>query len=159
MATREHHYSVGVRWTGNTGSGTSTYSGYSREHEIEIPGKPTIIGTADPAFRGTDDLHTPEDLLVAALSQCHMLSYLALAAMSRINVVSYVDAATGTMVEDRSQGTAQFTEVTLHPTVTIAEAALIDEAAALHVRANQLCFIARSVNFPVQHAAITLVRE
>lgn len=158
MDSREHHYSVDVRWTGNTGLGTTNYTAYSREHEIMIEGKRTIAGSADPSFRGDPGKHNPEELLVASLSQCHMLSYLALAAASRITVTSYVDNATGTMVEDRP-GSARFTEVTLHPTVTIAEQSKVDKAAELHVKAHEMCFIARSVNFAVQHKSSTMVQD
>ena len=145
---KTHKYQLAVSWTGNLGTGTSTYRAYNRNHEITAPGKSAPIqGSADPVFRGDPTRYNPEELLVTALSACHMLSYLHLCAAAGIVVTAYSDEATGAMAE--KDGSAQFTEVTLHPKVTITDAARIDEATNLHHRAHELCFIARSVNFPV----------
>ncbi|RZS39031.1 organic hydroperoxide reductase OsmC/OhrA [Herbihabitans rhizosphaerae] len=153
---RTHDYSLLVRWTGNQGSGTSSYRAFSRAHEVGAPGVTTIPGSADPAFRGDPARWNPEQLFVAALAQCHMLWYLHLAATSGLIVTGYEDAAIGTMVE-APDGGGEFSSVTLRPTVTIAPGG--DEALAheLHERANALCFIARSVKTPVHHE-VTIVR-
>lgn len=152
MSDHSHHYSLDLIWTGNRGDGTTTYQGYGRDHRVSVPGKPEIEMSADAAFRGDANSHNPEDLLVAGLSSCHMLSYLALCARARINVTSYRDHATGTMVTDTSGG-GRFTEVTLQPQVTIADAQHLDKARELHETAHRQCFIASSVNFPVRHEA------
>jgi organic hydroperoxide reductase OsmC/OhrA len=152
--SREHRYEVAVRWTGNDGSGTTSYRGYGRAHEVSAEGKPPIEGTADPAFLGTPDRWNPEELLVAALSQCHMLSFLALSAGAGVVVTDYVDAATGVMREERGSG-GRFTEVVLRPDVTVADPSMIDKAQQLHQRAHEICFIANSVNFPVRHQPTT----
>lgn len=152
MTDRTHTYSLETVWTGNRGEGTKTYAEYGREHRLVISGKPDITLSADAAFRGDATLHNPEDLLVAALSSCHMLSYLALCARARINVTAYRDKATGTMVTDTSGG-GRFTEVTLHPHVTIADAKDLEKARDLHEVAHHQCFIANSVSFPVRHVA------
>jgi organic hydroperoxide reductase OsmC/OhrA len=150
MSGREHHYEVAVRWTGNTGKGTARYLEYGRDHDITAPGKPLLKGSADPAFLGQPDRWNPEDLLVASLSECHMLTYLALCARERIIVIAYEDNATGTMTE--APGNAgRMTEVVLAPVVTITDAAKAERAAELHHDANKACFIANSVNFPVRH--------
>ncbi len=143
-----HVYRGTVTWTGNAGEGTRTYRGYGRDHEVSMPGKPVIAASADPAFRGDATRWNPEELLVSALAQCHLLWYLHLATEAGIVVTGYVDRAEGTMDEhpDRS---GEFTAVTLRPEVTITDAARAGEAEALHHRAHDLCFIARSVNFPV----------
>lgn len=152
MTDHNHHYSLTLIWEGNLGQETMTYAGYGRGHRIVIEGKPDILATADMAFRGEAGQHNPEEMLVAALSSCHMLSYLALCARKGVNVTGYRDAAAGTMVTDQTGG-GRFTEVTLHPSVTIAAGS--DEAVAmeLHEEAHRLCFIANSVNFPVRHEA------
>lgn len=150
MGQREHSYALTVRWTGNQGTGTSGYRSYSREHEISAEGKPVLTGSADPAFRGDPAQWNPEDLLVAALSECHLLWYLALCAQAGVVVTDYVDAASGTMAQ-QADGAGQFTEVVLRPTVTVADAAMVEKAAELHGPAHEKCFIARSVNFPVKH--------
>ena len=129
---------------------TASYAGYSREYRIEIPGKPPITGSADPTFRGDPALANPEDMLVAALSACHMLSYLAVCALGKIKVISYEDAASGTMSEIGPQRSA-FTEVVLRPRVVISADSDAAKAKALHDQAHKICFIANSVNFPVRH--------
>ncbi|MCU1328737.1 MAG: peroxiredoxin [Bryobacterales bacterium] len=149
--TNEHHYSTTVRWTGNLGAGTSAYNAYSRNHEVSAPNKAAgIEGSSDPHFRGDKTRYNPEELLVAALSQCHLLAYLHLCATNKIVVETYEDNASGTMILAKD-GSGRFTEVTLNPVVTISSES--DEALAqeLHHEAHRLCFIANSVNFSVTH--------
>jgi organic hydroperoxide reductase OsmC/OhrA len=147
--TRQHHYDLQVVWTGNLGQGTSGYRAYSRDHEITAPGRTPLPGSSDPAFRGDPGRYSPEDLLVASLSACHMLWYLHLCADSGIVVEEYVDAATGVMVES-ADGGGRFKEVVLRPTVVVRAGADRDLAVGLHERAHALCFIANSVNFDVR---------
>lgn len=147
---KHHHYHLGLTWTGNTGEGTSSYRKYSRNHTISIPQKADILGSSDPNFRGDPTRHNPEELLLASLSACHMLWFLHLCSDHGIVVTDYTDQATGTMLETEDGG-GHFTEVTLHPLVTISDAAMIEKANALHHQANKLCFIANSCNFPVHH--------
>jgi organic hydroperoxide reductase OsmC/OhrA len=149
--SREHDYEVTVRWTGNAGSGTTGYKDYARDTDILGAGKPTmILASADPAFVGDAERWNPEEMLVASLSQCHMLSYLAVCSLKRVVVTGYEDIARGTMQEERGGG--RFTEVMLNPVVTVAQESMVAEATALHEKAHDVCFIANSVNFPVRHA-------
>jgi organic hydroperoxide reductase OsmC/OhrA len=148
VADRQHLYPVEVVWTGNHGNGTRTYQGYGREHEVRVAGKPVIAGSSDPAFRGDGGKHNPEELLVAALSSCHMLWYLHLAAEAGVVVTAYVDAAEGTLSERGNDG--RFTDVVLRPLVTIAAGSDPERAASVHEDAHHACFIANSVNFPVR---------
>lgn len=145
---KTHRYAAQVNWTGNRGSGTQTYQGYGREHEIRVAGKPVLAGSADPAYRGDASRHNPEDLLVASLSACHMLWYLHLAADAGVVVVDYADAAEGTLQLDAGGG--QFSEVVLRPRVSVSAASDAVRAAALHEDAHHACYIARSMNFPVR---------
>jgi organic hydroperoxide reductase OsmC/OhrA len=143
---KEHHFAAHVVWTGAGGASTTSYDAYDRTFRVEIEGKPPLTGSSDPSFRGDASKHNPEDLLVASLSGCHLLSYLALCARAGIEVVSYEDQASGLMaIKD---GKMRFTEVTLAPKVTIG-AGDVDKAIQLHEAAHGLCFIANSVNFPV----------
>jgi organic hydroperoxide reductase OsmC/OhrA len=150
MNKGEHHYSAHLIWDGNHGNGTADYTEYGREHRMLFDGKPELNLTADAAFRGDAAKQNPEDLFLAALSSCHMLSYLALCAKYGISVLSYEDAATGTMQED-GKGGGRFVEVTLHPKVTIANAEQVERAIKLHDRAHELCFIASSCSVPIHH--------
>jgi len=143
-----HSYHVQVSWTGNRGSGTDGYRNYGREHLIRIAGKPDLDGSADPTFRGDATKHNPEDMLVTALSTCHMLSYLHMATVAGVVVVAYEDRAEGTMVTEGDSG--RFSEVVLHPTVTIRADSDPAKALAAHESAHHACFIANSVNFPVR---------
>jgi organic hydroperoxide reductase OsmC/OhrA len=146
---KQHSYSMHVTWTGNRGQGTVGYTAYDRAHEIAGPGKLVIPGSSDPAFRGDPSRYNPEDLLVAALSACHMLSYLHQCANAKIVVSEYVDDAVGVMTET-AEGGGRFTEVMLRPTVTIEPGGDVALATRLHERAHHLCFIASSVNFEVR---------
>lgn len=148
MAGKQHTYACSVTWTGNTGSGTSRYNSYSRDYTVASPGKPELAGSSDPAFRGDPSRYNPEDLLVAALSSCHMLSYLHLAAVGGVIVTAYADDAGGVMTQD-AKGSGAFTRVTLRPKVTIAHGSDPAKARELHHTAHDVCFIANSVNFPV----------
>ncbi len=146
-----HAYRTRVVWEGNSGDGTSSYTAYARDYRTVIDGKPDLLGSADPAFRGDPEKHNPEDLLVGALSACHMLFYLSLCAKAGIRVLAYEDDAQGTM-EIEAGGGGRFTEVVLHPTVTIAEGGDVSLAEKLHERAHELCFIANSCSMPIRHA-------
>jgi organic hydroperoxide reductase OsmC/OhrA len=143
----EHHYAVSVEWQGNLGSGTSDYKSYSRDHLVTAEGKPPIEGSSDRVFRGSPERWNPEELMLAALSQCHMLSYLHVAATTGVVVVAYRDAAVGTLQQTRNGG-GQFTSVTLRPVVTISSGEL-ELALSLHREASEKWFVAASVNFPV----------
>ena len=147
--SRIHTYTLTVRWTGDRGTGTSGYRAYGRTHEVTAPGLPPLPGSADPAFRGEPDRWNPELLLVAALSQCHLLWYLHLCADAGVVVTGYTDEPSGLMAQDNDGG-GRFTQVTLRPRVTVAAADMVERAVALHEPAHQRCFIANSVNFPVE---------
>ena len=153
---KEHHYSLSLEWTGNQGTGTSDYRAYTRNHTISINGKVDLLVSSDPTFRGDRTRHNPEEMLVAALSSCHMLSYLHVCVMNGVVVTDYKDNATGTMKEN-PDGSGQFIEVTLHPIVKVKDASMIEKANHLHEKASQLCFIARSVNFPVHHVPTAII--
>ena len=146
---RDHRYQATITWTGNLGAGTAGYRSYSRDHEVSGTGKPVLPGSSDPAFRGNPERWNPEELLVGTLSQCHMLWFLHLCAVNGIVVLSYTDDAEGIMAEG-DDGAGEFTAVTLRPRVAIADPAHANRARELHQEAGRVCFIARSVNFPVR---------
>jgi organic hydroperoxide reductase OsmC/OhrA len=156
VADHEHRYSAELSWTGNNGDGTAHYERYGRGYSVRMPGKPDLAGSADAAFRGDATHHSPEDLLLAAIAGCHMLSYLALCARSRICVLAYGDRAEAVM-ETTPDGGGRFTSATLHPRVVIQDATQRERAQALHDKAHAQCFIASSCNFPIRHEAIVEV--
>jgi organic hydroperoxide reductase OsmC/OhrA len=148
--SREHHYKLGLTWSGAESGPTSSYQEYSREYLVEIDGKPPLRGSADPMFRGDPSLHNPEEWLIAALSSCHMLSFLALAARAGLAVQGYADLTEGTMLFEGGSG--RFTGVVLHPHVIVPTGTDPGLVESLHKQAHASCFIANSVNFPVEHA-------
>ena len=150
MAAREHSYEVSLEWTGNTGSGTSGYAGYERAHVLAADGKAPIQASSDPHFRGDPARWNPEELLLASLSSCHQLWYLHLCSVNKVTVVAYRDRAAGIMAE-HADGSGEFIRVVLRPEVVVAQSSDEETARRLHHDAGRLCFIARSVNFPVEH--------
>jgi organic hydroperoxide reductase OsmC/OhrA len=152
----QHQYKLKIKWTGNSGRGTSGYREYDRSHSILVENKVEIHGSSDPAFLGDKSKHNPEELLLASLASCHMLWYLHLCSEAGVIVIDYVDSAKGIMIENQDGG-GRFTEVTLHPVVTVSQISMLDKANELHNRAHELCFIANSVNFPVRHKAEIIV--
>lgn len=150
LVTGEHRYRLRSTWTGNRGSGTSGYRDYSRDVTLEVSGKPDVLASSDKPFRGDPARWNPEDLLLASLSECHLLSYLHACVQAGVVVVGYHDDATGMMREDGAGGGA-FVEVVLHPRVVVADESMIEAATAAHAQAAATCFIANSMNFPVRH--------
>ncbi len=143
-----HTYEVRVDWTGNDGEGTKTYKGYRRDHTISSNGKPQIQGSSDPSFRGDRSRFNPEELLVASLSSCHMLWYLHLCAVNHVTVLKYRDSASG-VLEEGDDGSGEFVRVVLRPAAKISDGDDRTKALDLHKEAHRLCFIAKSVRFPV----------
>ena len=138
------------RWTGNLGTGTASYRGYSRNHELFAAGKgATIAGSSDPLYRGDRARYNPEELLLGALSACHMLWVLHLCADAGIVVTEYEDHPEGEMKEE-PDGSGHFTRAVLHPRMTITDAGRIADALDVHRRAHHFCAMAQSVNFPVE---------
>ena len=151
----EHHYRVTTTWIGDRGTGTSGYRDYDRTVRIGVDGKPDVIGSADPAFRGDATHHNPEDLLLIAISQCHLLSYLHACVTRGVVVTGYIDEASAVMAQEGNGG--HFTSATLRPTVTVADESMVADAHDAHRDAHEWCFIANSVNFPIGHHATVTV--
>ncbi|MEM7505199.1 MAG: OsmC family protein [Pseudomonadota bacterium] len=142
-----HEYQATIRWTGNEGAGTQTYKGYSRNHEIVFPGIAPIFGSSDPSFRGDPGRMNPEQALLSAVSTCHMLWFLHLGMEAGLVVEAYEDQARAEMAMN-PDGSGRFTQAMLRPHVTISagDTSVADE---VHHKAHEVCFIARSVNFPI----------
>lgn len=149
-ARKPHRYATRIIWTGDRGSGTSSYTSYGRDYRVLVDGRPELLGSADAAFRGDPDRHNPEDLFVVAVAACHMLSYLSLCARHGVRVLSYEDEASGTLVLHPGGG-GRFDAIELNPVVVVAEGS--DEALALrlHDEAHKRCFIANSCSVPIRH--------
>lgn len=154
---RSHTYHTQVTWTGNRGTGTSGYRAYGRDHDLAADGRPVILGSSDPAFRGDPNRWNPELGLLGALSQCHLLWYLHLCAEAGVVVTAYTDNAQATMLDTGDAG--RFTGAVLRPHVVVRSQDMVDRAVALHADAHRACYIAASVNFPVYHEPVVSVTE
>lgn len=152
-----HQYSANIVWTGNTGTGTSDYASYSRDHVISIDHKQDLQGSSDSIFRGDVTKHNPEDMLLSSLSVCHMLWYLHLCADAGVIVTAYTDNVEGILEYGKNGG--RFTEVILHPIVSVKSEEMIPLAMSLHSEAHACCFIANSVNFPVDHQPSIIIEN
>ncbi len=147
---KPHRYHTTLEWTGNRGTGTSAYGAYGRDYTVKMAGKADLLGSADPAFRGDPQRTNPEELLLAAIAACHQLWYLHLCADAGIVVTAYVDNSEALMDEGNSATPGRFLKATLRPRVTITVAEKLAQAQTLHREAHRLCFIANSLNFPVE---------
>ncbi|GLQ35251.1 peroxiredoxin [Amylibacter marinus] len=155
--SKTHSYQIKLEWVGNRGTGTKTYRGYGRDHIISAEGKPDILGSADPAFLGTPSRWNPEEALLASVAACHKLWYLHLCFDAGVNVLSYVDNPTAEMREN-PDGSGEFTHVMLRPEVQIDAGSDVEMATKLHGGVGDLCFIARSVKFPIHHSPVVTQR-
>lgn len=155
---KTHTYKVTTTWNGNKGTGTSGVKDYDRSHTASLEGKPELYLTTDNAAVGDKNKLNPEDLLVTAVSSCHMLSYLYLCSLEGIIVTDYSDNAIGMMIENEDGG-GKFSEVALYPKVTVQDITMIDRAIDLHQKAHTICYIANSLNFPVYTKPTCIVEK
>lgn len=150
--TFKHIFKAEVNWTSQKNAVDSSKRFYSKSHQIKIQGKPTLDVSAAKAFKGDPELYNPEDLLLSSLVSCHMMSYLYVCSQNGIEVLEYSDNAEATL-EVNPDGSGRFIEAKLYPKVKISNSDKIELALELHQKANELCFIANSCNFPVLHEA------
>ncbi|MDN5567627.1 MAG: OsmC family protein [Paracoccus sp. (in: a-proteobacteria)] len=149
----QHSFTSSIVWTGNKGSGTASYGSYDRSWDIAVPGKPVIHCSNDPLLGGEPSKMNPEDLLLSALSACHMLWYLHYASDAGIVVTRYNDSPIGFGKVERG-GAGRFTSAILRPQITVQPSTDIEAAAGIHQRIHEVCFIARSVNFPITYEPV-----
>lgn len=144
---KQFDYTLKLKWLGND---SGTHHRHDRFYEIDIDGKPQLKGSADKPFFGDPGLYNPEDLLLSALSSCHMMSYLYLCRKAGIKVSSYQDDPVG-VLKLNNNGEGRFELVTLKPKVVLVDKSQVENAAKLHAQAGKLCFIANSVNFEIRY--------
>jgi organic hydroperoxide reductase OsmC/OhrA len=138
-----------ISWHRNSES--FTYGTYPRDHSWSFQGGVEIPASAAPDYLGSDTRVDPEEAYVAALSSCHMLTFLAIAAKRNIVVDSYVDDAVG-YLEKNESGELSITRVALRPTIIFAPDSEPGQEALkkLHHSAHKHCFIANSVKTVVE---------
>jgi peroxiredoxin-like protein len=141
-----HSFKAHLNWTGAAHGPTKDIKTYSREYEITISGRQVIAGSAAPGFLGDAERTNPEELFLASISSCQMLTYLALAARAGIEVTSYSDDSEATLAME--EGKWRMTTVTLRPRIEMS-AGDRETAHVLIEKAHKHCFITRSVNCEV----------
>lgn len=146
MPTLQHE--ISNRWTGNLGIGTASVKGYSRDHTVSLANKPDLHLTTGNPHVGDPSKLNPEDLLVSAISSCHMLTYLYLCSLEGIVITDYEDRAIGFHWEDQN-GSGKFNRIILKPAFRVNDPTQVKRALELHHEAHEKCFIANSLNFPV----------
>jgi len=142
-----HDYTLQLNWSGD--KELSCHSN-DRLYQIQIEGKELILGSADKPFFGNPNLYNPEDLLLSALSSCHMMSFYYVCRKRDVAIHSYQDNPVGT-VKVNIDGSGQFEHVTLNPQIILVDASQIALATELHNEASKLCFIANSCNFEIEY--------
>ena len=145
-----HEFPARIIWTGNRGQGTSSYTAYDRTWDMAAKGKAVLACSNDPALGGDSEKYNPEDLLITALSSCHMLWYLHLCSQAGVTVMAYEDNPLGIGENDPS-GAGRFVEAVLRPRITITSDSDPEKAVSLHDEIHRYCFIARSISFPVRY--------
>lgn len=152
MIKNSHQYHLELNWTGNLQEDNIKND---RRYEVNIQGKPTIHGSADKPFHGDPEKYNPEDLLMASLSACHMMSFFYVCRKREIQILSYKDEAEG-VLSLNPDGSGQFDKATLKQQVTVAgwpDDLSVDE---VNKQASKLCFIKNSINFPVDYQCDSL---
>ncbi|MBB1487191.1 OsmC family protein [Oceanospirillum sediminis] len=145
-------YNAVVQW--QRGDQVFTDNRYSRGHEWQFDGGVTVPASSSPHIvplpYSVEQNVDPEEAFVAALSSCHMLFFLSYAAQAGFCVDQYTDMAIGTMGADNT-GKTVMTSVVLKPDVQfVGKQPDMSQLRALHDKAHHSCFLANSVNFPVE---------
>ena len=148
----DHLFKVALNWMKKDNISSSSTRIYTKSHHISIEGKPDLEVSAAKAFKGDPNLYNPEDLLLSSLTSCHMMSYLYCCMQYKIEVISYQDHSEATL-QVNPDGSGKIVKVDLFPEIIISDSSQIELALSLHKKANELCFIANSCNFPVYHHA------
>ena len=148
----KHLFKAKLNWNSYPKETVTASKRYSKTHQIIIEQKEILNISAAKAFKGDPNLYNPEDLLLSSVVSCHMMSYLYVCSQNGIDVLSYQDNAEATL-EVSANGSGRFTEIRLYPKVIIKQFEKKEEALELHIKANELCFIANSCNFKIVHFA------
>jgi organic hydroperoxide reductase OsmC/OhrA len=146
IAISEHKTTID--WKRETPS--FAYETYNRDHDWSFDSGVTVRASANPVYLGSESCVDPEEAFVAALSSCHMLTFLAIAARKKLVVDSYHDEAVGVLEKDAG-GRLAITRVALRPAVRFGggEVPGAEELRRLHDQAHHACFIANSVKAEV----------
>jgi organic hydroperoxide reductase OsmC/OhrA len=148
--TGPHTFETTLVWPADEKQPKPPEAEFSRNNVLQAPGKAPVPGSSPAVFGGDASRYNPEELLMLSLSECHMLTYLAIAAKKRIAVLRYEDRVTGTLGAGPT-GKTQMIDVLLRPRVTVVKGTDLAAVSAMHEKAHANCFMANSVNFTVRN--------
>ena len=148
----KHEFQVEINWKKPEQTPIVADKKKFKNHKITLDNKPDLNVSAAKSFKGDASLYNPEDLLLSSLASCHFMSYLYCCSQHGIEVLSYTDKAFA-YLEVNADGSGRIIKVVLNPEFTITNPNQVELAILLHTKANKLCFIANSCNFPVEHIA------
>ena len=145
-----HTFETFLTWPADAAQKLPPDPAFSRDGVLAATGKPDIPGSSPAVFGGDATRYSPEELMMLSLSECHMLTYLAIAAKKRLGILKYQDRVTGSLGVGPS-GKTQMIEVLLRPRVTVTKGTNLEDVRVMHEKAHANCFIANSVNFTVRN--------
>jgi len=143
----QHEFSLRAEWNTDD-ERPHPARGFSRDIVIQADGPGEIAGSAAKPFHGDTSRWNPEQLVLAALAECHILSYLYVAGQAEIEVEKV--SVRGELTLEAGAEGGQITSATLYPEVWVTDAMQLPRARELHDEAHKQCFIARSMNFPIR---------
>jgi organic hydroperoxide reductase OsmC/OhrA len=146
---KHHQYKLKIEWTGNNGNGTEKYDKYRRDFTIHFENKAPVFASADSIFRGDPSKLNPEEMLLSAISSCHMLWFLHECADHGIKLIEYTDTPEAVLEIVPGNG-GRFTEATLTPEIVLESFDGKINILELYELAAKKCFIANSCNFPIK---------
>jgi len=137
-------YSIGLSWRRATPD--FEVKTFNRDHVWHLAGNQTVQGSAAPDYSGNPEMSNPEEALLAALSSCHMLTFLAIAALRKLVVDCYEDEPVAELGKNE-KGKVMVAWMTLRPQVTFGGDTIPDEDAVreLHRKAKENCFVGNSL--------------
>jgi organic hydroperoxide reductase OsmC/OhrA len=152
--TDAHTHQITLHYPADAAQAMLPAADFSRNSTLGHDGKPPVPASSPATYGGDATRYNPEELMLMSLSQCHMLTYLAIAAKKQMKILKYEDRAVGELGMGAAGGAGvvgkmSMQRVTLHPRVTVAKGANRDDAIKMHEKAHANCFMANSVNFPV----------
>jgi organic hydroperoxide reductase OsmC/OhrA len=141
-------FKINISW--KKGPEEFTYETYDRTHAIQFNGGQSIFSSSTKETFGKDEHANPEEMLAAALSSCHMLTFLAVASKKKKIVTDYTDE-TVAILEKGDSGKLQVTKIYLNPRVRFSDETVVthEELNQLHEAASRNCFIGLSIKSEV----------
>ncbi|QDO92455.1 osmotically inducible protein OsmC [Formosa sediminum] len=143
-------FKISNSWSLEHASKITSKGGSIKTHQVFLEKGKTLEVSAAKPFKGDPSKYNPEELLMAALSSCHFMSYLYVCEQAGITILEYSDTVEG-ILNLQANGSGAFAKISLNPQVKIENQDQIQLAESLHEKAGNLCFIANSCAFKIEY--------